>query len=130
MHVLHDQMRAAHDSKHAIRDGRSPKHDDARAKSKRVQDQHERVSGAASGPRRRGQVRRGLARVVEGDDARFNEALELHRDYWIERTTVQPDIQDAVSFLPLGPAAMTTLAQDRGIPVRVLSDYLAPWVHE
>lgn len=71
-----------------------------------------------------------LARVVEGDADRFNEALhsalEQHRAYWVARTAAQPDVQDASMFLATGPLAMTALAVDRGLTIRVESELLAP----
>jgi hypothetical protein len=71
-----------------------------------------------------------LARVVEGDADRFDEALrwalEQHRAYWVARTAEQPDKQYASMFLAVGPLAMASLAVDRGLPIRVDSEFLVP----
>ena len=71
-----------------------------------------------------------LARAVEGDAARFEEALREalghHRDFWLRKAVDEPDIQDPDSYLPLGPLAMTALASDRGMTLHVDSDYLPP----
>lgn len=68
-----------------------------------------------------------LARVVERDETLFNEALyealELHKQYW-QADNEAKEIQDAKTFLSLGALAMASFAYDRGIEVKVESDYL------
>ncbi len=70
-----------------------------------------------------------LTRVVEQDVTLFNEALhealELHKQYW-QADNEAKEIQDAQTFLSLGPLAMTSFAYAQGMEVQAESDYLPP----
>jgi hypothetical protein len=66
--------------------------------------------------------------IVHGDADGFNailaEVLQTHKRYWGSRT----EAQNYRGWVALGAIAMCCLAADRGIAVRVRSDYLLPYL--
>jgi hypothetical protein len=69
-----------------------------------------------------------LIPIVRGDADAFNatlaEVLQIHKKFWGSRA----EAQNYRGWVALGPLALCCLAADRGIPVRVESEYLLPYL--
>lgn len=68
-------------------------------------------------------------RLAEGDEDRFNAALEAalvaHRAFY---SADEERRDDPSGFLALGPLGLACLAHDRGMRVDVESDYIPAWI--